>query len=336
MNRWSLDQSASTMTKYTILQPAFPPEICYLIEVLYWRAFGRFPVEQWSHQGPWRTSSDVRDSHSAPTPAGLALEDEECAYADIPKDPRMKNLRDGDFDLDVEHIEKMMESSKEYSVEWQRHLETRLPLAIAHEAEVNIWKDIFDQYVDQFRNEICLDLQRGTLKAKGTELPLPDFDESIDKLEAKDQFLDDIEPSEIPASQWIIGNIDWEDGTMFGRERSYIWIHITVEEMLNRYPPELLIKSGETFPIGTSIAVVSTAVSKTAKDIRRTGRPSYPWDQFHVEIARMYRDGEMPEKKEAAIAALQQWYLQKTGNSISRTALGDKLTPYFRSLKPKV
>ena len=324
------------MTKYTILRPAFPPDFCYLIEVLYWRAFGRFPEEQWSIDEPWRTSGDVRDSYYAPIPAGLELNDEECAYAGIPKDPTMQNLLNGDQLLDVAHIKKMMELSKEFLSESQHDLEERLPLAIAHEAEVNNWKDIFNQYIDRFRNEICLDLQRGTLKAKGTELPFPDVDDSIVKLEANDQWFDDIEPVEIPTSQWNMGNIDWEDGTMFGRERAYIWIHISVEDMLNRYPPELLVQSGETFPIGTSVAVVSTAVSKASKDKRRTGRPSYPWDQFHVEIARMYRDGEMPEKKEAAIATLQQWHLQQTGNSVSRTALGDKLTPYFRNLKPKV
>lgn len=323
------------MTKYTILQPAFPPDFCYLIEILYWRAFGRFPEEPGTIDEPWRTYRDVRESYEAPTPSGLELDDEECAYAGIPKDPTMQNLLNGDELLDVEHIKQMMEASKKHSLDWKDDFEKRLPLAIAHEAEVKIWEGSYNQYIDQFRNEICLDLQRGALRAKGTELPMPDVDDSIVELEENDQWLDDIEPSEIPASHWNMRNIDWEDGTMFGRERSYIWIHITVEDMLNRYPPDLIVKSGEAFRIGTSVAVVSTAVSKVSKDKRRTGRPSYPWDQFHVEIARMYRDGHMPEKKEAAIASLQQWYHEQTGKSVSRTALGDKLTPYFRTLKSK-
>lgn len=298
-------------------------------------AFGRFPEEEWHSGDSWRASKDVRDTHTAPMPAGLELEDEECAYAGIPKDPRLQNLLNGDFLSDVQQIKNLMELSKDLPPELQLDLADKLPEAIAYKAEVETWQDTFNQYIDQFRNEICLDLQRGALKAKGTELPMPDVDDSVVELEENDQWLDDIEPCEIPASHWNMRNIDWEDGTMFGRERSYIWIHITVEDMLNRYPPDLLVKAGEAFPIGTSVAVVSTAVSNASKDKRRTGRPSYPWDQFHVEIARMYRDGEMPEKKEAAIASLQQWSIQQTGNSVSRTALGDKLTPYFRSLKPK-
>ena len=335
MNMWSLDQSASNMTKYTILRPAFPPEFCYLIEVLYWRAFGRLPDEDWSSGGPWRTPKEEYDSYVAPTPVGLELEDEECAYAGIPKDPRMQQLLDGNYLTDVEQLSKIIEFSKELPSEMLHDLKNSLSLAVAHEAETKIWQEAFNQYIDQFRNEICLDLQRGALNAKGTELPLPDVHDSIEELVKKDQWLNDIEPSEIPANQWNMGNINWEDGTMFGRERSYIWIHLSIEDMLNRYAPELLLKSGDAFPIGSSVAVVSTAVSFNTKNKRRTGRPSYPWDQFHVEIARMYRDGEMPEKKEAAIATLQQWYFQKTGNSVSRTALGDKLIPYYQTLKPK-
>lgn len=323
------------MTKHTILRPAVQPDFCYLVEVLYWRSFGRFPEEEWHSGSSWRASKDVRDSHIAPTPFGLELEDEECAYADIPKDPRMQNILNGDYLFDVAQIKNMMEQAKDLPPELQLELAGKLPQAVEYEAEIENWKDILNQYIDQFRNEICLDLQRGSLSARGTKLPLPNVDNSIEMLAENDQWLDDIEPSEIPAKQWNMGSIDWDESTMFGRERSYIWIHISIEGLLDRYPPGLLIKSGDVFPIGTSFAVVSTAVSSTSKDKRRTGRPSYPWDKFHVEIARMYRDGEMPEKKEAAIATLQQWFLQQTGNSVSRTALGDKLTPYFRTLKPK-
>ncbi len=57
------------MTKYTILGPIYPPEKCYLFEVLLWRAFGRFPEVHYSNNGKdWRFESDVRDGYEAPIP----------------------------------------------------------------------------------------------------------------------------------------------------------------------------------------------------------------------------------------------------------------------------
>jgi hypothetical protein len=49
----------------------------------------------------------------------------------------------------------------------------------------------------------------------------------------------------------------------------------------------------------------------------------------------MFRDGEVPDKKEAAIAALQEWFLKQHHISASRAAVGQHLKPYYDRLMPK-
>ncbi len=323
------------MSKHTILRPAYPPDLCYLSEVLYWRAFGRFPEQQWDDDGkPWRTSDDIRDSTAAPIPESLELEEEECKFAGIPLDPGMQALLDDNYVGSPEIYQRILSSPDTLDPDFKKELEEGLKKSLLREAEIANWQILFDEYVDQYRNEICLDLKRGRLLSYGTELPHPDLDEAIAGLEAQEKWFNDLSECKIPRDYWILGNINWEESTLFGRERSFIWVNISVVDMLELYPPEILIKSSNAFSIGTSVAVVSGAISKDISK-KRTGRPPLPWSDFHVEVARMYKDGEMPEKKEAAIATLQEWFYRSTGQSASPTAVGDKLTPYFQSFSSK-
>ena len=63
-------------------------------------------------------------------------------------------------------------------------------------------------------------------------------------------------------------------------------------------------------------------------DLRR-GRPPYPWDAFHIEVAELLQRNEMPGKKEAAIEHFQSWFRREHGVQASRSAVGQKLKPYY-------
>jgi hypothetical protein len=62
----------------------------------------------------------------------------------------------------------------------------------------------------------------------------------------------------------------------------------------------------------------------------RRGRPPFPWEEFHVEVAALIQKNALPEKKEAAIAHFERWFRAKLGISVSRTAIGQKLKPYYQ------
>jgi hypothetical protein len=62
---------------------------------------------------------------------------------------------------------------------------------------------------------------------------------------------------------------------------------------------------------------------------RHRGRPPFPWDPFHIEVATLLLRNELPEKKEAAIEYFQGWFLREHGIEVGRSVIGDKLKPYY-------
>ena len=328
------------MSKFTILSQIYPPEKCYLYEVLLWRAFGRYPEMAYAvaSDKDWRFDSDARDSFVAPIWNEEFLSEEECQWARIPYDPRSKGLFEERATLSPEFYRsyvKTYQSLTPPDLDQVAEVEAKLEDSLQYEAEVNAWLPLYQQYVDEFQNEICLDLRRGNLIAYGTELPDASYEKTELILEEREIWLDGLEVVQVLADQWISTDINWTDSTLFGREKSFIWIHVNVEEMIERYPPENLIENDSLRHVGGSFALASSVISQTLASTKRRGRPSYPWEKFQVQVAKIYRDGEMPEKKEAAIAMLQDWFEKSEGKSVSRSAIGQKLKPYFDELKRK-
>jgi|GEM_PF-6678778 len=324
------------MTTYEILVPADVAEKCFLIEVLYWRAFGRVPIEFYTSEGPYREDPEVYEDIAAPIPSEGYLSDEECAYAGLPPDPHTKALEEG-ISTNADFYQRMLEvfqAQDPIDEKQVRETEHDLNQATAHQIEAKAWDLLYEEYVDEFATEICLDLRRGNLTAFGRKLPNSDPDRSLEELEGKDLWLDSLEVSPIPAQAWISQNIDWSDSAIYGSHSSYIWIYLNTAEVLERYPPETLIKPGSAFPIGSTVAVAGFQPARQGKTSAR-GRPPLPWDDFQVEVARLYADGEMPTKKEAAIALLREWFQEHKQKDVSRSAIGAKLKPYFDKIGRK-
>ena len=52
--------------------------------------------------------------------------------------------------------------------------------------------------------------------------------------------------------------------------------------------------------IGDTLVVNDNARQASRPKLLR-GRPSYPWERFHVEVSALVQRNELPAKKEAAI-----------------------------------
>jgi hypothetical protein len=79
---------------------------------------------------------------------------------------------------------------------------------------------------------------------------------------------------------------------------------------------------GDTF-------VVNDNVRQTNPPKVLRGRPSYPWERFHLEVSALLQRNELPAKKEAAIHYFQTWFDRELSIRPSRAAIGEKLTPYY-------
>ena len=85
--------------------------------------------------------------------------------------------------------------------------------------------------------------------------------------------------------------------------------------------------------VGNLVLVKETAEANLQQTPRRTlGRPpAFAWEAFHVEVADLVKSGRTPQKKEAAIQQMMNWFeTTQGGKSPSRSAVSEKLTPYYR------
>lgn len=96
-------------------------------------------------------------------------------------------------------------------------------------------------------------------------------------------------------------------------------------DVLSKFPGEREAVTVER--IGETIILNETASNQRPKTSR--GRPSYPWDSFHVEVTAVLQKNELPNKKEAAIEYFQAWFERVLKIRPSRAAIGEKLTPYY-------
>ncbi len=321
------------MKKIVMLRPAQPVEQCYLFEVLYWRAFGRLPEEEWIFNEPWRTSDEVRDSPDAPTPGGSELTDDECEFAGIPPDPQMQSLIDGIGYLEPDKYQSFLDMLRDddpRDFERENVLIKEMESAKRFSQEVEEWLPHFNEYIDQFKSEIALDLRRGRLTALATELPKTTYEASEEDLEKQGIWLDDLPVAAVPATAWISDAIKWEVSAIYGRTRAFIWINLNMSEVLELYPPVTFINESKAYPIGSSVALIGSNMAY--KSTSKRGRPALPWDLFHIEVARLYAMQQMPAKKEAAIALLQEWFARQFNKEVSRSAIGAKLKPYFDTI----
>ena len=62
------------------------------------------------------------------------------------------------------------------------------------------------------------------------------------------------------------------------------------------------------------------------------GRPPYPWDEFHVEVAKRVKEGTLWEKQDAFINDMQTWWRNRWGREVGRSTLQQKIKPYYDGL----
>ncbi|PHR62651.1 MAG: hypothetical protein COA47_02780 [Robiginitomaculum sp.] len=326
------------MKQLTILSRVYPPKKCFLSEVLYWRAFGRFPEMGWDSDGnDYRFVTENFYADKIPIPSGKELSEEECKYANLPNDPRLNIAAAGSRTALMEEFPASAGKIHRLQVKQEGFIQELDDFSLkdgtlAQEAEK--WLPIFEDYVDEFQSEIALDLRKGKLKAYGTEIQDHDYNKLYDIAEEQGKNEREL-IDEVPAKNWVSREIDWDYSVLKKRDMSFIWIHVDVKEMLKLYPPKMLIKNKDIQSLGGSYAVANSVVHRTFSKSILGGRPPKPWEVFHVEVARRFRDGDMPQKKEAAIAELAEWFIKKTGNKISRSAIGEKLKPYYDELMKK-
>jgi hypothetical protein len=307
----------------TFLQPVNLPERCYLEEVLMWVAFQRLPVAFYSLDG-----KDVRESDEMeyePAVAESQLTEDETRRAGIPPDPNWVALLEGNHLLSVAHYDKYLAESNldaELREKWTAEREA----SRIFENKCEAWRPLYEQAIEYPTSRIFIALKEGRLTAKGRLLPALDTDEAVAILADRDQHILDVEISAIQPSFWTLRGIDFEASAARSASAHYCHISFLTDEVLSTFPGDREEVSGVE-RIGDTF-VLSEKTHRMHASLHR-GRPPYPWDAFHIEVAELLRRGELPEKKEAAIEHFRSWFEQEHRIEPSRSAVGEKLKPYY-------
>jgi hypothetical protein len=199
---------------------------------------------------------------------------------------------------------------------------------------VRQWLPLLTAAIEVPAADLFLKLRRGQIEALGKLLP-PGI-EIIDFLEDQSRYsrgdFDDLVDSVIPQDFWTMPGIDWLSNAVTAHGNCYCDISISVEVLMNLFPGERTPVDGTEF-VGDFLLVKEPAAGNVRQPPRRTvGRPpSFAWEAFHVEVADLINRGQMPQKKEAAIQQMLSWFASTQGGQRpSRSAVSEKLTPYYR------
>jgi len=255
-----------------------------------------------------------------------SLQDWECERLNIPPVPegvrRAAHYRT-EARLRSRNYGKMTKDAREYHV-----------LEGMKEAEATKqWLPVVTSAMELPATELFLKLRRNEIEAQGKLLP--DGVEIIDFVEdqrpyARGDFSDLID-GVIPPEFWTMRGIDWLSNAVTANGNIYCDVSISVEALMSLFPGERTPIDGAEF-VGDFLLVKEPPVDTVPQIPRRTpGRPAaFAWEAFHVEVADLIKNGRMPQKKEAAIQHMANWFETTQKQKPSRSAVSEKLTPYYR------
>ena len=327
----------STTFQGLYLEAVFPSGICFLEEVFYWVAFQRYPRRMFDPHG--------FDFRQLPIPGYEAnfilprLLETEWKRVGLPEDPRAHF--DWAFSVKPDDT---LETITDHAIEAAKKERPQIEVQEAQDGAIKLHKEL-QIWLPHYRNalelpaaKVYVALKEGKLKASGVQLSESDLKKALGT-GSSDLDLSGAQDSVIPREFWSLTGISWERSVAHNQHQHYCQIHCTTEDVLSLFPVETLVEGrllaaeveifGSIFRL-KDVPIPYPSPSAAPLSSGRIGRPQkYPWDGFHLEVASLLLRHDLPEKKEAAIEYFQKWFQDKMGDLPGRTAIGDKLTPYY-------
>jgi hypothetical protein len=310
---------------FSVLQTVDLADRCFLCELLYWAALRRFPLEEVDP----RVGCEFRFSEGCELDTSSFIESAvtfaECEYAGISPHPNP-----GFDERELWELRPLEFSREEFSDADRDQLISRLPWLLEEIKEVDDWNRKLDIYLEYFKSRIFVDLREGKIDSSGVKLKGSSWEEILKAMDDNHTRLEKQDRVPIGPAEWILSKIDWRKSVLYGEEFSYCWINFNVAQMFCVYPVPDLSTIGSVKKLCDSYILDREKLDDPHPQVRR-GRPPLPWEQFHVEVAAYVHEKGLPEKKEAAIGDFERWF-HKKGISVSRSAIGQKLKPYYQRI----
>lgn len=313
---------------FVILKPQYVAPECFLAEARNWLAFYRFPLQMLVNDSlDFRFDPESQEDYEARYISQYEFEfDEfECNRLGLPLNPEIEAYINNCPPMEPEHYEKMLEHitdekvRAEYAKEYER--------AQLYQAKMESWYDKIKEIQEVAEAKLFVALKDGRIHSFGKKLVGPTVEEHMNLVD-ENIGLHDIEHTEIPASFWRNGGIEWDDSIARSQSIAYVHIYVNTEELFTIFPPP-----GETSTKAVKVVAGNYVLDsdETGRVVAqsRAGRPSHNWCQFHVEVHRRFSKNAVPEKQEAFIKEMQDWCKMQWGVDVGRSTILEKVKPYY-------
>ena len=305
-----------------VLEATQLAERCFLSEILHWLAFRRLPISKYTLDGEEaRFSGD-----ESPASFDDVVTDTECAFAGLPPNPEYAAMLADPRPLGLDYYDALLRYDLE-ETELNKLRQERAQ-AVEFHHNVAVWQASYDAYLEYFEARIFVDLREGKIRGSAVEVPRRDGSEASEYIYAEDIALAKQPIVQIPPEIWLASEIDWDNSAIVANSSVFHWVHFSTEAMIAAYPIPSSPVIGKVVPVG-DLYVLDALDQAELTMPRRRGRPPLPWDRFHLEVAALAKEDSLPRKKEAAIHQFAEWFRIELGISVSRSAIGQKLTPYY-------
>jgi hypothetical protein len=274
------------------------PETCFLFQALLYRAVNRLPLE---------ASEDEA--------VNLVLTPEECRVGGLEPDPEWEEIENEDG----ESLLNALVAAPAGSDERKRLHEQRIKWKAVQEWRRNEWNHGFQELLKPHYSELLTTLREGRLRSQG-QRSWPVNKEGI----TDDASWPEIDWESVSSTFWSSCEIDWEKNRAKGGTAAYESIIVETEDLFREFPFPRAEETG-VGRIGDCFILTDEIAAPTGN----LGRPPFPWDEFHLELAKHAVNGDFDEKQEAFIEEMKAWCKNRWGRSVGRSTLLQKITPYY-------
>jgi len=199
------------------------------------------------------------------------------------------------------------------------------------------WDRLYANFIERQKIKLYSCFCDGTIEPVGKLLPVNTIKEYHNPYDSNEydfeHHFDDnmyhITWTQIPRDFWLLNKIYWRDSMADGTCGAYCLIVIDTEQLFEAFPPPNDGPILQVSQIGSNYIFTNDQGQAVSPPPSTRGRPSLPWDEFHVEMARRLQAGELPDKQEAAIEDMREWCHQRWQKNVGRSTLLLKIKPYY-------
>jgi hypothetical protein len=285
-----------------ILLPHEIAERCFLTDALLYRAVGRLPLKS--------IPEEEDETDAPPEYPDIVLSPAESRAAGLEPDPEWEEKDKDDverlFDLQVALGDK------------QKAYEEFIKRKYTKEGRRSEWSLRFQELLKRYHNEFLTALRDGRLGSEGQR-----SGQLTEEEIAEGARWSDVPREAIPSSFWSSCEIDWEKCRAKGETTGYESIVVKTDDLFRVFP----LPTPEDAPGVRKIGNYLVDTEEYA-DPKPRGRPPFPWDEFHLEIARRLMNGKLGNQKRFE-GEMQDWCKSRWGRVLGISTLRQKISPYY-------